>query len=84
MGWMNDGDGMDQREQGIIDRVGVGGHFHHNRILLGQVLLGPLLQMINMGLMRAKNLVELVIDTDGDEIMFVDVQPDEPIRGRID
>jgi hypothetical protein len=72
-----------QRFQGIVDRIGIGGHLDYDRILESQVLPGPFFQGSHRVLWRAQHLVQTGVHTCGDEVSLVDVQTDETSWGRI-
>jgi hypothetical protein len=80
---VDDGDGMHQGFEDVMNSIGVGGHLDDDCVPGSEVLPGPTIELVDGDLMGSEDGVELMIHTDGDEVFFMDVETDETIGSRI-
>ncbi len=80
VGWVDDGDRVDVRQQVVVDLKGVGRHLQDHGILGGEVFANPIVQVCQGHPPRRHDLVLVRVDSDGDQVMFVHVQADETSR----
>ncbi len=77
MGRVNDGHRMGVGNQCVINHEGVGGRFHHQRILLVDDLLDPVFQVNEIYPARPIHLVEFRVYAGSDQVILVQIQSDE-------
>jgi len=78
---MDDGDGVDVWEEGIVEVEGVGGHLEDEGVGRREVLVNPSIEVGEEDLAVVKELVGVGIDGNSDEIVLVNVEAD-PARRR--
>jgi hypothetical protein len=79
VGRMHDGDGVDMRDQPVVYLPGVGRHFDHDGVQLGEVLSDPGFELVPGHAGRAADHAQFAVHGGGDHIVAVDVQPEEAL-----